>query len=373
MTVQKTKIMHVVLEMDLGGLQRIVNLLIKKSNKEQFIPYLCCLDRGGLFYEQISSDSIKKYVLGRKPVPFDFRMFVKLVKIIKENRIDIIHSHNGCSMYAALAGRMCGVKGVIHTDHGRLVPDRPTAILEDRLASYLMDRFIGVSEGLTEYLASTVKIRRKSLATIINGVDSNKFTPLNSKEKYARRLELGFDPDAMIIGTICRLDPIKNLNTLIDSVPSISRNIPNCQIVIVGDGLEEKRLRERVRRLNIDTKVVFSGRVADVERLLPVFDLYVNTSISEGTSVTILEAMSCGLPIVASSVGGNVKLINNSNGVLFPFDRADLFQESIISLLNNPKALESMGRQSRDSVKQRFSFDQVVEHYTKLYLALVNK
>lgn len=373
MTAQKTKIMHVVLEMDLGGLQRIVHFLIERINRRKFDPYLCCLDRGGLFYDKLASDAAKKYILGRKPGPFDFRMFRQLIKILKQNGIDIVHSHNGCSCYAALAGRMSGVKGIIHTDHGRLVPDRKSAIWEDRFASYLMDRFVGVSEALTQCLASTVKVKKGILTTIVNGVDSKIFIPTGSDEKIARRKQFGISASARIIGTVCRLDKIKNLNMLIESVPAISKKIPNCQILIVGDGPEENYLRELSRRLNMDEKIIFMGRVADVEYLLPVFDIYVNTSVSEGTSMTILEAMSCGLPVVASSVGGNVVLVDDYNGALFLSDRADLFQECIINLLSNPTVLKKMGIESRERVDRRFSYDKVVEKYESLYCELVNK
>lgn len=366
------KILHIVLDMDLGGLQRIVSLIIRKIDKVKYNSYLCCLDRGGLFTDQITLDSAQTYRLNRKPGPFDVRMFIKLIGTLKKNKIDIIHSHNGCSMYAALAGRLCGVKGIIHTDHGRLVPDRKTAIWEDRLASYMMDRFVGVSSQLTEYLASDVKVNKKKLTTIVNGVDSAKFVPFNNKERTVRRMNLGFNPDAKIIGTVCRLDPIKNLSMLIECIPEIVRIIPDCQVIILGDGPDEKNLKDLARRLNLNSRIIFLGRVANVEMVMPLFDLYVNTSLSEGTSMTILEAMSCGLPVVASAVGGNTGLVDKSNGAVFPHDRADLFQKSVVSLLSNPIILEKMGKESRERVVRRFSINRVVEQYENLYLTLMN-
>ena len=368
----KVKVLYLVLEMDLGGLQKIVSLLIRKIDKEGFIPYLCCLDRAGLFSEQIISEAGRKYTLNRQPGPFDIRMFGKLINVINKNRIDIIHSHNGCSLYAALAGRLCGVRGIIHTDHGRLVPDRKAAIWEDRLASYLMHRVIGVSNPLTEYLASKVKVRRNKLFTIINGVDSEKFVPISSGEKRSRRREFGVDKSAKVIGTVCRLDPIKNLRLVIDCVPAIMQKIPDFQVVIVGDGPDEKRLKEQVKMLNMNSKIIFLGRIGEVEKVMPILDLYVNTSISEGTSMTILEAMSCGLPVVASAVGGNAGLVDSSNGVLFPYDRADLFQEGVINLLGKKNILENMGKSSRERVEKEFSFSRVVDQYEIQYSTLMN-
>ncbi len=365
--------MHVVLDMDLGGLQRIVNLLIKRMNYERFEPYLCCLDRGGLFCDEFTCDDVHSSVLGRRPGPFDMKMFRKLIKILKGSKIDIIHSHNGCSLYAAMAGKVCGIQGIIHTDHGRLVPDRKTAIWEDRIASLMMDRFVSVSNQLTEYLTKTVKVNEKILCTIVNGIDTDRFVPIAHEKREEKRVKLNLNVNARIIGTVCRLDPIKNLKLLIDSVPVILQKIPDCQVVIVGDGPDEKNLRDQASRLNLNSKVIFTGRVTDIEKVMPIFDLYVNTSVSEGTSMTILEAMSCGLPVIASDVGGNAALVDTSGGALFPSGQADMFQNSVINILSNPTMLREMGEKSRRKVKSRFSFDHVVEQYENLYHELVDR
>lgn len=353
--------------MDMGGLQRVVNLLIRKINKEYFMPYLCCLDRGGLFYEQLDANSISKYILGRRPGKFDIKMFGKLVRIIKDNKIDIIHSQNGCSAYSALAGRLTGVKAIIHTDHGRLIPERQAAIMEDRYASYLMDRVVGVSAALTKYLAETVKINRRKLVTIINGIEISKYAKLLPDEKRRIKTALGYEPDAMIIGTVCRLDKIKNLDLLIGSIPEIAREMPKCRVVIIGDGPEENHLKEMVCRLQVQSKVDFLGRIEDVGKILPIYDLFVNTSHSEGTSMTIVEAMSCSLPIVASAAGGNVELLDQSNGVLFePGNKAE-FEKIVLELMKDTSRLEKMGDESRKRVERNLSIERAVEQYENLY------
>jgi glycosyltransferase involved in cell wall biosynthesis len=373
MKLNKCKILYLALEMDMGGLQRVVNLLIRKINKDKFMPYLCCLDRGGLFYEQLDANSISKYILGRRPGKFDIIMFGKLVRIIKDNRIDIIHSQNGCSAYSALAGRLTGVKAIIHTDHGRLVPERQAAIMEDRYASYLMDRVVGVSAALTKYLAETVKINRRKLVTILNGIEISKYAKLLPEEKRRRKTALGYEPDAMIIGTVCRLDKIKNLDLLIGSIPEIAREMPKCRVVIIGDGPEENHLKEMACRLQVQSKVDFLGRIEDVGKILPIYDLFVNTSHSEGTSMTIVEAMSCSLPIVASAVGGNVELLDQSNGVLFESGNKAEFEKIVLELMKDTNRLERMGYESRKRVERNLSIERAVEQYENLYSEQFNK
>ena len=366
----KIKILYLVLEMELGGLQRIVTLLVDRIDRDKFTPYLCCLDRGGIFYEQLKSNNVKTYILQRRPGPFDAKLFIKLYKILRENKIDVIHSQSGCMGYAALSGRLARVKGIIHTDHGRLIPDKKSIILEERISSIMTNRVIGVSEELTEYLASEVKIKSEKLLTIINGVETHKFVPLNKDRRKEIRYAIGLGEENKILGTVCRIDPVKNLEFLIGCMPSICKKVPECKLLIVGDGPSKGHLVKYSESLGMDSKINFLGERSNVEDILPVFDIYINTSLSEGTSMTILEAMSCGLPIVASAVGGNSKLVDDSNGRLFPLNDADTFKRNIIELLEDYRHLEKAGQNSRKKVEDNFNFDQVVMQHEELYGSL---
>lgn len=372
MSLGPIRVLHVVLDMELGGLQRIVNLLIQRMDRNCVEPFLCCIGRGGIFFDQLTSEFVQGKVLPRRPGLFDIRMFRQLLAFIREQRIEVIHSHNGCAFYSGLAGRIARVKGIVHTDHGRLVPDRMGAIVEDRVASMLIDDVIGVSNELTSYLESRVGIGRAKLRTIINGVDTQSYVPIGADDRVATRAAAGLGKDAKVLGTVCRLDRVKNLPLIIRSMPEIRQSIPDVQLAIVGEGPEESYLRSIVDDLGLHSIVRFIGCKSDVENLLPAFDLYINTSISEGTCMAILEAMSCGLPIVASAVGGNSRLVNRDNGELFPSDRADLLAGVVISLLSDPMRLIELGLNSRRRARLDFSLDRVVADYQGLYRSYMN-
>lgn len=371
MSVGKTRVLFLVLEMDLGGLQRLVSLLIDKIDKKRFEPYIACLDRGGVFFEQATRASAGSYILGRKPGLFDRHLFFQLLNVVKQNKIDIIHSHNGCSSYAALTGRLAGVKGIIHTDHGRLVPDKKSAILEDRVSAMLMNRFIGVSAELSEYLMSTLRISGKKVRTVINGVDDQTFCPLKPEDRLARRAQLGIAPGDKVIGTVCRLDPIKNLDFMIACMPAIVRNVPGAKLVIAGDGPERASLIAKAESLGVSSSVRFLGLRRDTEKIMPALDIYACTSLSEGTSMTILEAMACGLPVVASAVGGNVRLIDRTSGVLFPLGDSEMFVDAVTSLLLNESASVELGHQGRRKVEAEFGLERMVRTYEELYAELM--
>lgn len=367
MTRRKLRILFLVLEMDLGGLQRMVNQLIKSLDKETFEPYLVCLDRGGIFYEEAAGLCARSYILERRPGPFDRKLFLRLVSILRQNRIDMIHSHNGCSSYAALAGKLAGVRKIIHTDHGRLVPDRMSARMEDRLASYFMDRFIGVSTELSDYLECKVGIRKKRLMTIINGVNTETFRPRSADEKSSLRSRLGLRESDRIIGTVCRLDPIKNLTFMISCMPVIVQKMPAAKLVIAGDGPQKKILDQQATDLGMVSFIKFLGLRQNVEDILPAFDVYACTSLSEGTSMTILEAMACGLPVVATNVGGNSRLVDKSNGILVQLNDQASYTKSVMKLLGGPELIRTLGDESRKKVYTRFSVELMVKQYEELY------
>jgi L-malate glycosyltransferase len=367
----KMRILYLVLDMDLGGLQRIVHLLIEGLDRNRFEPYLCCMDRGGIFFDALTKKGVEGYVLNRRPGKFDTRLLKNLCRFVLKKKIDVIHSHNACSLYAGLTGLLAQVP-VVHTDHGRLVPDRPSARWEDWFASKFLRAFIGVSEELTEYLFSRVKIARAGLITIINGVDTVKFVPKIREQKFALRKKCGLEPDDIILGTVCRFDPIKNLPFMISCMPQILSRVPRAKLIIVGEGATGSTLEKLIDELGLTKHISIWPRRQDIEHVMPIFDVYVCTSLSEGTSMTILEAMACGLPIIASAVGGNCSLVNQDCGILFPVNDKEAFISHTVSLLLDSSRLEKMGKWSRGRAEQIFPLRKTIDHYQELYLKYAN-
>ena len=158
---------------------------------------------------------------------------------------------------------------------------------------------------------------------------------------------------------------------LIDCVPEILQKDSNCQFLIVGDGPEEKKLRDHSLKIKQRDKIIFMGRSTEVNRVVPAFDMYVNTSLSEGTSMTILEAMSCGLPIIASAVGGNINLVDESNGMLFNLNEKEKFVDAIGNIIGNAELRREKGANSRKAVEMQFSVNKMIEKYGQLYDSLL--
>ncbi len=358
--------------MGYGGLERIVAKLIKKADANKFENSVCCLDKGGPLLEYLKKDNIRTYILGRKAGPIDFKLLINIIALLRKEKIDIVHSHSGCIFYGAVAGRLANVNGIIHTDHGRLLPDKRSLIFEDKLSSFFLNKFVGVSEELTKYLKNTVGIKEKKLLTVINGVDTDIFRPINGIYKKELRTTLGIASDEKVIGTVCRLEPVKNISLLIESMRHIIEKNPDCKLIIVGDGREKEKLIKLTKELHLSKNIKFLGERSDIDKIMGIFDIFVLPSLSEGTSMTILEAMASGLPVIASEVGGNTKLVKDSkNGFLFPLNKPNLLIQRVIDLLTDNEKLETMGLKSRQIAVENFSFDVMKKSYENLYLSLI--
>ena len=167
-----------------------------------------------------------------------------------------------------------------------------------------------------------------------------------------------------------RLDPVKSLETLIQAMATVRSRCPDTMLVLVGDGPEQPRLAGEVRRLGLGAVVTFAGYRPDVRRIMPAFDVYVNASTTEGISLTILEAMSAGLPVIATAVGGTPEIVvEGKTGLLVPARHATALAEAILAVKSRPDGGAHLGVNGRARVVSEFSFDRMVEEYASAYLS----
>jgi glycosyltransferase involved in cell wall biosynthesis len=208
------------------------------------------------------------------------------------------------------------------------------------------------------------------LQVLHNGVDASPAaSPL---ERGAARIVLGVPDEAFVVGTIARLDPVKDLATAIEALVHARTVIPGLVLAVVGDGEERVRLQGTAQRLGVADAVRFVGSRSDARRLLSGFDLYVNSSISEGISLTILEAMAAGVPVIATSVGGTPEIVSDGHsGLLVAARNAPALGAAIRTLALQPDKRKQIGIEGRRTVEERFTIDRMIDHYAQLYRGLV--
>lgn len=361
-------IMYVVLSLDTGGAEQIVYNLVTRINKDLFTPIVCCLDYLGHLGEKLKEKGINIFALNRKK-GIDFHLIGRLTKLMRKYKVSIMHAHSYSPyFYGATAGILAKVPTIIFTEHGRFFPDRKRVkrIIYNQFLSLFTTQFVAVSEDIKKSLVVYEGIQEKKIMVILNGVDVDKFNidiQLDKKKK-----EFNLEPTDKIIALVARLEMRKDIPTLLKAMTHVLKVFKETKLLIVGEGELQTKLKDLSKELEIYKNVIFCGRREDIPEIMKIIDIYVLSSISEGTSVTLLEAMAAKKPIVATNVGGNPKVIQDSiSGILVPPQNPDILAEKIISLLGHPERCIKMGEEGYKIVQEKFSLQRMVSDYEMLY------
>lgn len=354
----------------MGGLENGVVNLINRSNPERFEHEVCCLKATGAAMNR----------LVRRPPLFemdkregnDWRMMLRLIRLMRARRPDIVHTRNWGGVDAIVAAKLAGVRCVVHGEHGWNLDDPRGRNLRRRqirrLLSPAVRRFVAVSADIGDWLVEDVGIDRGKVTVILNGVDTDKFHP--GRQLELRRKE-GISDSDFVIGCVGRLDPVKNHELLLKAFSKL-RIDPTPHLVLVGDGPEKERLLSLRESLSCRDRIHLLGQRDDVAEALRMMDAFVLPSRSEGICNALLEAMATGLPLAATAVGGNVELVRDGDtGMLVPSDDEDAMS-SALSRLAEPGAQERFGLNARRRAEEEFSVLSMVESYESLYSSMLS-
>jgi glycosyltransferase involved in cell wall biosynthesis len=297
-------------------------------------------------------------------------------RLLIERGIDVVHSHGkGAGLYGRLAARRAGIPS-IHTFHGIHYARYPVGVrglylaLERRLAT-MSAAVVHVSESQGREAEALGLAPPGRTRVIVNGVDVARLRG-SAEPRVAARAALGLAYDELGIGTIARLDPIKAVDVLLEAFARVARARSRARLIVIGDGPEAGRLRARARTLGLESRVRFTGSIADAARLLGGLDLYVSASRREGLSLAVLEAMGMGLPVVATRVAGHVDAVSDGGtGLLVAADQPTALADAVERLLGEPAATRrTMGEAGRRRVEDHFGVERMVAETADLYRAI---
>ncbi len=365
---KKLRVMQITHDLAIGGLQQVVVNICRTINRNTFDISVLCLRALGDFVPEVENMGIKVFYLPQKQKGTDYFSFLKVAKILKEEKIDIIHTHNTQPFIDGTIGALLsGVNTIVHTDHARDFPDKRKYMFAEWLMSKFTYKVVGVSEHTSDNLIKYEKISAKKIVTIMNGIDGSKYNISIDKDK--KRKALVIREKGPIIGIGVRLSEQKGITYLLQAMPEIIKIFPDITLIIAGEGPNEDELKRESVQLEIDKHVSFAGPRLDIPELLKLFDIYVLPSVWEGLPMVLLEAMAAGCPIVATNVGGNSTVIKHGeNGSLVrPGDPAILSSE-IIKLLSNEKLRNQYIKSSYAIFKEKFSASTMTRKYEELYL-----
>jgi glycosyltransferase involved in cell wall biosynthesis len=326
-------------------------------------PSICCLYRSGAWASRLRSE-VQVFEL-RKKRGLDLSVVKPLRDYLVRHKIDILHTHNpGTLLYGVLAAKWAGTPAIINTEHGFAYDLSLKARVKEKLLYYYVDRITAVSDKLKNDLISIYALKDKKIQTIRNGVLSAKI----EEHPSISRKKVGMSRNCFNIGIVGRLVPVKNHGMLLDAFSMVRTKNRMVRLWIVGSGELETRLKRQAQRLKIQDDVVFMGSRVDIPVILNALDLFVLCSSSEGLSITLLEAMSAGLPIVATDVGGNSEVIENErSGLLVETNQPEDLARSISRLIDNKDEAAKMGLMARQRYLDSFSVDLMAQRMVNLY------
>ncbi|MFN2333616.1 MAG: glycosyltransferase [Wenzhouxiangellaceae bacterium] len=291
---------------------------------------------------------------------------------VRAGRYDIIQSqHEKSDLLSALlpSGRHCPIRISNRRDTGF---QKSAALkLLFRLLNHRYDRVVAPSQAILNQLVNREGVDRLKTRCLPNGVDCERFRPLPGDQRVAARIRFGLPPQAYLIGCAARLVPVKRHEDLIAGFARIARSHPDAHLVLAGDGVLQPTLRQQVEQLGLGERVFFLGERHGMERLLPLLDAFALASSTEGMSNAILEAMACGLPVVATAVGGNPELVqSDSTGYLVPPYQPEELADALSELLEHRDRGLRMGRAARLRAETIFSLTAMIESFSSFYRTL---
>jgi glycosyltransferase involved in cell wall biosynthesis len=361
------RVLQVALSLDPGGTERLVLDIARGLASHGLEPAVCCLDSPGAWAADLERDGIPVESLARRP-GFRPGVSVGIARIARERRIDVLHCHQYTPyVYGCLAKLLRPSLRLVFTEHGRLSDAPPSA--KRRLVNPWLARVPGarfaVCEELKRYLVAE-GFPENRLGVIYNGIDLG--SAPGPDDRRAARERLGLDDTRLVVGTVARLDPVKDHATLLDAFARIRGHVPDAALVLIGDGPERTALEARAAAAGIADAVSFLGTRSDVRRLLPGLDLFVNSSRTEGVSLTIVEAMAAGLPVVATRVGGTPEVVaDGRTGLLVPPADPETMAAAAAALAADPERARRLGVAARALAEERFAFDRMLDRYVSAY------
>ncbi|MFO0904071.1 MAG: glycosyltransferase [Pirellulales bacterium] len=354
------RVAHVAFSLRTGGMERLLVEFARHHDRTATQLSFYCLTDEGRPAEDIRAAGRPVESL-HKAAGFRLRTVWQLARRFRRERIDVVHTHNsGAMIYGALASRFAGVSAVVHTRHGQRFGAGRRQTLTFAQMTKLVDRVVSVSrDGACQSLREGIAPSR--VQTIWNGIDLSRF---------AFR---GAQPGRPAI-LVARMVPEKDLPTLLAAVELVVQREPTFQLRLVGDGPALAAARARAARGAWGRHLEFLGERSDVADLLADSSLFVLSSRTEGISLTLLEAMASGLPVVATRVGGNTEVVDDeSTGLLVPVAHPALLADAIVRLWRSPSVATDMGAAGRRRVETHFDVKGMIRQYESLYREVVDQ
>jgi glycosyltransferase involved in cell wall biosynthesis len=324
------------------------------------------------YVEDLEAAGIPVFSLNiRRKLP-DPRPVLRLARIIRKWQPDVVHSHMvHANLLARIVRPLAPFPVLVCTAHSIDEGGRLREVLY-RLTDPFCDLTTQVSQAGLERYVHVGAVPRHKICYIPNGVDTERFKP-NLEDRLKVRKELGVEGFVWL--AVGRFDPPKDYPNMLQAFARVVHKHLNTMLLIAGDGPLRKTMENMTRELGVEKHVKFLGIRRDIPQLMNAADAYVMSSEWEGMPMVLLEASACGLPIVATNVGGNAEIVlDGQTGFLVPPKSPEALSQAMLRMMDLPEEVrEKMGEQARKHIESNFSLDRIVDCWEALYYELLNR
>jgi len=366
-------VVHLIYRLDFGGLETLLVECVNRMPADKYRHAIICLTDYTEFAKKITKPGVEIHTLHKAP-GLSLQTHVAVWKLLRKLRPTILHTYNLSAIEYNVVARLAGVPVRVHAEHGREATDPDGKNRKHNLLRRLMipfiDMYVPVSGDLQRWLKNAIGVPDKKNMLVNNGVDITGFEPRhdNVTQTQARP----FSADCFVIGTVGRIQTVKNHAGLIDAFIRLLAMLPaekaRLRLAIVGDGPLLLMLRGKIVAAGIADHVWLPGARTDIANIMRGFSVFALSSIAEGTPVTILEAMSSGLPVVATRVGGIPEVVvDQLTGAVVPSGDPEALATALATYVKQPELAEQHGSAGRLRIEQRYSMTAMLNAYMRLY------
>lgn len=368
-------VLHVVLSLDPGGLERVVIDLAREAPSVSQRASILCIERSGELARQ--AEAVTKIHCASKGPGLRWSVVDKIRSILREVRPDIVHTHQAGALFYLTAISRGLMPVLAHTEHSNrfrlclTVRERLTYFSILALAGPRTDRIFTVSEDARRSILRAHVISQRKLFTVPNGINFDRFQQDVSPDPTLRQT-LGIPAGSFVLGNIGRLSETKRLDILISAFATLSTEFPASHLLLVGDGPSLPELQNQAVKLGIANRVHFTGFQPNPELYLRMVDVFVLTSRIEGMPLAVLEAAASGVPVIASRVGGLEEMSNDGRSILlYEFNDSDTLLFRLRRLIIDGAFRKELADAGREHVVATYSAARMARDYNKHYAQLI--
>ena len=346
-------VLHLISSFKRGGRERQLATICKFSDKSRIANKIVCFNQAPTSYIEeygLSGDIV--YLSSKK----FFKRYSEIRKVIKQDNIDIVWTWGGIEatlgVMISLLSRVKHINGSIR--HGIV-----------RFSGHQLWRLLilHLSKNIVANSRTGLKANKLNRGLVLyNGIDNNFFTQPEKARSGIRR-EFGIEDDCIVLTSVANLIPYKDYDTILNALSILKIKGIRFHFLAIGEGTERKTFEDLAKSLDLADRVSFPGNRQDIKDILYATDIFIHSSLGEGCSNAILEAMAAGLPVIATDTGGTKEIVDNSNGRLFEYQNVEQLTAFLLELINNNSLKDELAENSKKKAMTSFSIERMLSDY----------